>query len=84
VLKLVVFETGGTTSLTLWQTDQLIRTNHATSAYPIFITQDAGFARENLLSRGVLGEELITDHTVAYFCFYDPDGNVLEACQVHE
>ncbi|PRY03147.1 hypothetical protein CLV24_12384, partial [Pontibacter ummariensis] len=26
----------------------------------------------------------IEDDVVKYFFFYDPDGNVLEACQVHE
>ena len=27
--------------------------------------------------------DMITDHVVTYFTFYDPDDNMLEVCQVH-
>ena len=27
--------------------------------------------------------ELIIDQVVTYFTFQDPDGNILEVCQVH-
>lgn len=83
-LNLAVLDTGSATSLTIWQTDQPVKANRSTSAYPIFRTKDAEASRSALIERGVKAEEIITDHAVTYFCFYDPDGNVLEACQVHE
>lgn len=83
-LKLVIFDTDSPTSLTIWQTDKLIRNNKETSSYPIFKTTNAGNARQELKEKGVQVEELINDNFVEYFLFYDPDGNVLEACQVNE
>lgn len=81
--KLVVFDTGGPTSLTLWQTEKKIETDHHTAAYPIFSTHDASKARQLLLDRGVNAGEVITDEVTTYFFFFDPDSNTLEACQVH-
>ncbi|MBA4251267.1 MAG: glyoxalase/bleomycin resistance/extradiol dioxygenase family protein [Chlorobiaceae bacterium] len=82
-IKLVVFDTGSPTSLTIWQTDKLIENNKETSSYPIFRTFDAQIARQELQEKGVNVGEVINDNFVKYFFFYDPDGNVLEACQVH-
>ena len=81
--RLVVLDTGSPTSLTLWQTDRKVRNNRETASYPIFRTQDAALARYELRERGVEVGEVIEDGVVKYFFFYDPDGNVLEACQVH-
>lgn len=82
-LKLVVFDTFGPTSLTLWQTDGKIQTNPQTAAYPIFKTADAARAHRELKSRGVNVGALHTDDTATYFTWSDPDGNLLEVCQVH-
>ncbi|WP_226998883.1 VOC family protein [Flavisolibacter tropicus] len=83
-MKLVVLDTKSPTSLTLWQTDQSVMVNRETASYPIFRTPDAEALRQELLSRGVEAGAPIQDDHVKYFFFYDPDGNVLEACQVHE
>lgn len=83
LLHLAVMNTGGPTSLTLWQTEALIAHTPETSAYPIFKTADAAAAREALVQAGVRADPIITDHAVTYFRFYDPDGNVMEACQIH-
>ena len=83
-MKLVVLDTNGPTSLTLWQTNEILRINRNTGSYPIFSTPDADALRQQLLNKGINAEEIIQDAYVKYFFFYDPDGNVLEACQVHE
>lgn len=83
-LQLVVLDTDSPTSLTLWQTDRKIENNNETSPFPIFRTADANDARKELQSRGVNVGDVIADDFVTYFLFYDPDGNMLEACQVHE
>ncbi|MBM4168985.1 MAG: VOC family protein [Ignavibacteria bacterium] len=83
-IKLAVLDTGGPTSLTLWQTDGKIENNKDTVSYPIFKTFDVHSARQELLEKAVRVSELIEDNAVKYFLFYDPDNNVLEACQVHE
>lgn len=83
-LKLVVLDTGGPTSLTLWQTEKAIQNNPDTSSYPIFRTLDASSANQELKEKGIKVGDVIDDGFVNYFHFFDPDGNFLEACQVHE
>ena len=83
LLKLVVLDTHSPTSLTLWETDENIQPHPLTAAYPIFRTPNAREANNELKKRGVTVGEVITDHVVTYFTFRDPDGNILEACQVH-
>lgn len=83
-IQLAVLDTGSPTSLTLWQTDQPILNNPKTSSYPIFKTESAEYSRSELIKNGVKTTELICDSFVTYFQFFDTDGNVLEACQVHE
>lgn len=83
-MKLVVLNTSSNVSLTLWQTDETISINKNTASYPIFRTPDASALRINLEEKGVSTESIVTDNYVTYFFFYDPDGNILEACQVHE
>jgi catechol 2,3-dioxygenase-like lactoylglutathione lyase family enzyme len=83
-MKLVVLDTNSPTSLTLWQTGQTVVINRDTASYPIFRTPDAEALRQEIISRGIEAGEIIQDDYVRYFYFYDPDGNVLEACQVHE
>ena len=84
VSELAVLDTKSPTSLTLWQTAQKISINKETASYPIFRTPDAASLRQELLNRQVIAGDVITDHLVSYFFFYDPDGNILEACQVHQ
>ena len=81
--KLAVMDTGGPTSITLWQTEAEVVSHRDGSAYPIFRTPNAEEAQQALSARQVKTDPVITDHAVTYFRFYDPDGNVLEACQVH-
>ena len=83
-MKLAVLETNGPTSLTLWQTDKTIFINRETASYPIFKTPDADALKQELSKRGIEAGEIVQDDYVRYFFFYDPDGNILEACQVRE
>jgi catechol 2,3-dioxygenase-like lactoylglutathione lyase family enzyme len=83
-MKLVVLNTNGPTSLTLWQTDQIHSINRHAASYPIFKTTDADALRQKLLSQNVETGEINQDDNVTFFHFYDPDGNIMEACQVHE
>lgn len=82
-IKLAVLDPGGNVSLTLWQTDEKIMQNPSTCCFPIFRVNNAAISRNLLQSAGVQTGELITDQYVTYFQFFDPDGNLLEACQVH-
>lgn len=83
-LKLVVMDTGSPTSLTLWQTDEKIHSNKNTASYPIFRTLDAKASRNELLNNSVDVSEIIEDEVVKFFQINDPDGNILEACEVHQ
>ena len=83
-MNLVVLGTNSATSLTLWQTKKKISIDQETASYPIFKTPDASALREALIVSGIQVGEIIQDEYVKYFFFYDPDGNILEACQVHE
>lgn len=83
--RLVVFDSGGGTSLTLWELNegqQLTRSDIAV-VFPIFSVKNAGIARDILQDRGVDVGDIVADGGVTYFTFKDPDGNQLEACQVH-
>jgi len=83
-IKVVVLDTGSSTSLTLWQTEKKIDNDKETVSYPIFRTFDVDTARQELLGKAVRVSEVTEDNAVKYFLFYDPDGNVMEACQVRE
>lgn len=82
VLKLAVMDTGSPTSITLWQTDSKIEVNRKTTSYPIFRILNAQEAHGALQQRGVQVSEIITDHAVTYFTFFDPDGNMLVPLQL--
>lgn len=81
-MGLAVLDTGGPTSLTLWQTDQKIENAPDTAPYPIFRTPEAAALQAELAARGVETGALTQDDYVISFFFSDPDGNRLEACQV--
>lgn len=80
-MNLAVFDTGGPTSITLWHTKHEILINPDTVSYPIFKTSDAIALRDELIQRNVEVKEILQDEYVKYFFFFDPDGNVLEACE---
>lgn len=81
-MKLAVIDTNSATSITLWQTPQEFSINRETASYPIFKTPDAEKLRQLFLNQGIEAEEIIQDDYVKSFVFFDPDGNILEACQV--
>ena len=83
-MKLAVLDTKSPTSLTLWQTEKTVSVNRETASYPIFKTPNAGALKKELSNRGIEVGEIIQDDYVKYFFFYDPDGNILEACQLQE
>ena len=83
-IKLAVLDTKGPTSLTLWETDKTMSVNRDTTSYPIFKTPNADELKKVLSNMGIETGETIQDTYVKYFFFYDPDGNILEACQVHD
>ncbi len=83
-IKLAVLDTKGPTSLTLWETDKTMSVNRDTASYPIFKTPNADELKKELSNRGIETGEIIQDAYFKYFFFYDPDGNILEACQVHD
>ena len=83
-MKLIVLDTNSPTSLTLWQTDHTFSVDQNTASYPIFKTSDADTLRQELLNREIESGEIIQDDYVKYFLFYDPDRNILEACEVHK
>lgn len=83
-IRLVVMDTDSPTSLTLWQTNERIPNNVETASYPIFRVADAEKAHKELSNNSVKVSEIIEDNVVRYFRIFDPDGNILEACQVHE
>ena len=80
--NLAVLDTGGPTSITLWQTKQEVLINPGTASYPIFKTSDAAALRDELTQKKVEVNEMMQDEYVKYFFFSDPDGNVLEACEI--
>jgi catechol 2,3-dioxygenase-like lactoylglutathione lyase family enzyme len=83
--RLAVFDLGGATSLTLWELkagEVLCSGEHARS-FPIFSVSDARATRAVLRDRGVAVGEVVEGGGVTFFTFQDPDGNLLEACQVH-
>lgn len=83
-IKLAVLDTKGPTSLTLWETGKTMSVNRDTASYPIFKTPNADELKKVLSNMGIETGETIQDTYVKYFFFYDPDGNILEACQVHD
>ncbi len=80
--KLVAFETGSPTSLTIWQTNEKVKVLSERNSYPVFRTSDAEKAFVELSKKDVKTEPLIEAEGIKFFRFYDSDGNLLEACEV--
>jgi catechol 2,3-dioxygenase-like lactoylglutathione lyase family enzyme len=83
--RLAVFSLGGTTSLTLWELKpgESLPPRTQCATFPIFSVKDANETRELLAGRGVDVGPLVAGGEVTFFTFRDPDGNLLEACEVH-
>lgn len=79
--SLLVLDTYGPTSLTMWQDDDPSDTLHIAVPCLIFKTENATYARQALKDRGVNVGELFSDDIVACFSFKDPDGNIFEVRQ---
>lgn len=82
-LKLAVLDTHGPTSVTLWQAENGMVPRPDSASFPIFRTPDAVTLRMRLVGMGIEADEITTDANVTFFRFFDPDGNILESCQVH-
>lgn len=83
-MKLVVLDTKSPVSITLWQTEKKINVEEDSASYPIFGAGNAYSVHEELKKLDVKTSGIIKDDHVTWFKFYDPDGNVLEACQPNE
>lgn len=81
-LKLIVLDTKGSTSLTLWETSEPISVKRGNACYPIFRTDDVASFREYIQLKEISCTEITKDETVSFFSFFDPDGNILEACEI--
>lgn len=82
--RLVIFNVGGTTSLTLWQLKPGERLPLAgtASTFPIFGTDDARQTHRLLGSRAVSVDPIQEGGGVRFFTFRDLDGNRLEVCEL--
>lgn len=81
-LRLAVLDTGGPTSLTLWEWTKTVYVADEPAAYPIFRSTQAAQDRLYLQQKGVVVSELYHEEGIRYFRFRDPDGHLLEACEM--
>ncbi|MCQ3939199.1 MAG: hypothetical protein DPW18_19450 [Chloroflexi bacterium] len=84
--KLVVFDLGGTASLTLWQikpSGQLV-IGGASGTFPIFLAEDVWSMYEQMKAMLIHVEDVQEGGGVLSFGFFDPDGNRMEVCQMLE
>lgn len=81
--RLVIFDLGGTTSLTLWELKrgEALPPPGFAGPFPIFLSDDLIRDREHLQDQGVEVERMQSSGGVSFFGFFDPDGNRLEVCQ---
>ncbi len=79
----VVFDLGGSTSLTLWQLGRIDvpMVLGTATAFPVFSVTDVEHVWNTLRDRGVLVEPVVESGGVRSFEFRDLDGNRLEARQ---
>ncbi len=80
--QLLTLDTSCHVSITLWVTNEPILPNPKTSSYPIFKTDNAEETYRYFQEINIPLGELNKEEEVCYFNFYDPDGNILEVCQV--
>lgn len=82
--RLVVLQGSEGSPLTLWEwrTGEHSPPPGVSTCYPIFSSSDAIGDAEALRNRGIRVDDVIDQGGMCYFRFYDPDGNMLEACEV--
>lgn len=81
--RLVVFEIGGPTSLTIWEwkPGEAVPDTKQPSSFPIFYPEDVMEAHRTLAERGVdVGPIEGEPGSTQWFFFRDPDGNRMEVC----
>ncbi len=80
--RLVVMETGGDASITLWErgAGDAPPPPPKTGSYPIFFVEDLERAHELLENRSVDVTPIESQERTGWFGFSDPDGNWLEVC----
>ncbi|MEW6524647.1 MAG: VOC family protein [Bacillota bacterium] len=82
--RLVVLDAGRQMSLTLWELrpgEELVAAG-ALGTYPIFAVDDIHATHRLLTQRDVRCTPVVDGGgVVLWFLLYDPDGNVIEACQ---
>lgn len=81
--RLVIFKTGGETSLTVYELKpgEEKSTGKTPASYPIFYAPDINAAHKHLTDRGVeVGPVQGTPGQTQWFSFWDLDRNQLEAC----
>lgn len=83
--QIVVFDTGGPTSLTLEypgpEVDAQVVRSGAAKCYPIFYSDHIEAIYSLLVSRGVKVDPISDDGSVRYFAFEDLEGNFFNVCQ---
>jgi catechol 2,3-dioxygenase-like lactoylglutathione lyase family enzyme len=81
--RLVVFEIGGPTSLTIWELKPGEAAPTQTGGtFPILLTKDAAKTHSELKRRGVKVGDIDEGPDVRFFDFFDADGNHLGACEL--
>jgi catechol 2,3-dioxygenase-like lactoylglutathione lyase family enzyme len=81
--KLVVYKIGqGDSTLTIYElkAGEIPVLKSLSQNHPIFYSRDIKMDHETLRARGVKLETIHDDEAGAWFQFFDPDGNLLEAC----
>ncbi len=81
--KIVVFNLGtGPTSLTIWELKpgEKPTPRDVSQTHPIFYSGDIKKDHDTLKSKGIKLDTIHDDEGGAWFQFFDPDGNLLEAC----
>ncbi len=81
--KLVVYKVGqGETTLTIYElkTGEKHTPKSLLQTHPIFYSRDIKIDYETLKGRGMRLDSIHEDEAGAWFQFFDPDGNLLEAC----
>lgn len=81
--KLVVYKVGqGDTTFTIHELKPIEKPTpeNVAQAHPIFYSRDIKMDDETLEGRGIKLDPIHEDEAGAWFQFFDPDGNLLEAC----
>lgn len=82
--RLAVLQGSDGSPLTLWawKSGEVPPPAGATACYPIFASANAHDDARTLKAKGIRVDEVVDQGSICFFRFYDPDGNMLEACEV--